>query len=118
MFVLEPSATPVASTWGIVAIVLALGAVAWRAFRRQLNRGGAVLLAVIAIGTAAAAVWAATIVMDGAVGDWSGVPLGTDITDDSSNDDPAEDIVALFMTKDATNVYARIEREKHRRGVQ
>ncbi len=110
LFVVEPSAVPVVSTWGILVIVLGLGAVAWWSLGRRANGSGTLLLAVIGVVATAATVRAVTIVLDGAVGDWSGVPpLGTDLIGDSSNGDLAEDIVALFMTKDATNVYARVD---------
>lgn len=54
--------------------------------------------------------WAATIVMDRAVADWTGVPvLGTDLVNDSSADDDGEDIVAAFATSDLDKVYSRID---------
>lgn len=54
--------------------------------------------------------YAAVIKVDGQVPDWSGIsPLGTDAVGDSSSDDPAEDIVATFVTADDENIYFRVD---------
>ncbi|MFQ5668455.1 MAG: hypothetical protein ACE5I7_18780 [Candidatus Binatia bacterium] len=48
--------------------------------------------------------------MDGDVTDWAGVPQSaTDDLDDSTNNDPAEDMKGGFVDDDGTNMYFRID---------
>lgn len=99
---------PVLSAGSIALCVLLLMAVAWRASRR---RQPAVVIAAFAVFALSAAVaWAATIMLDGNVADWAGIsPIATDVVNDSTIDDPGEDIAAAFVTADALNVYFRMD---------
>src|SRR4029453_15108556 len=57
----------------------------------------------------AVAAWAATIVLDGEIGDWAGIaPLGSDPVGDSGGS-ASTDIVALFTTADAVDFFVRID---------
>jgi hypothetical protein len=107
LWVIErPVPAPVASQAGLAAIVLLLGGVGLWALRR---RGPArVLIVLLTVAGTALIAWAATIVMDGQVNDWAGIPpLGVNQTGGSG--DPAYDIVAFFATADGTNLYLRID---------
>lgn len=101
-----PVPAPVASQAGLAAIVLLLGGVGLCALRR---RGPArVVIVLLTVTVTALIAWVATIVMDGQVNDWAGIPpLGVNQTGGSG--DPACDIVALLATADGTNVYVRID---------
>lgn len=108
-FSLDGKSVP-ALSWvglGLCASILLL-ATAWLLRR---NRKSA--FALVALGAVVASVMTAravTIMLDGAVGDWSGVPAaGTDVLNDSTVNDPGEDIVAAFITADAQNVYFRMD---------
>lgn len=104
------AAIPALGTYGLAFLGVAIAAAAFGLLRSRAGVACGLLLAVL-IGLGAASVaYAATITMDGQVGDWAGITaLGTDPTGDSSINDPAEDIVAGFATFDATNVYFRID---------
>jgi hypothetical protein len=81
---------------------------AYRLRRSPAAAAVAVTLALTAVVVATA--WAVTISLDGNVGDWATTPaIATDITGDSSIDDPAEDIVAAFATADAQKIYFRMD---------
>ena len=100
---------PLLSTAGLALSVLLLGGVAWWALRRR-SIPPAFLLALAITAGAAATVYALTMSMDGQVGDWGALPpVATDPTHDSTNNDPAEDLVAGFLTADKTNVYFRMD---------
>lgn len=92
---------------GLLAVLLITVAVVLlrrRPLQRAWVAGFVGLLAVAGVA------WAATIVMDGAVADWTGVSvLGNDVVNDSSADDDGEDIVAVFATSDSNKVYFRID---------
>jgi len=94
----------------LLAAILFLVAVAAWSLRH--SKRSAPSLALLLLSLTASAVVALTIVMDGQVGDWTGTaPAGTDAIGDSSNVpmDPAEDIVAGFLTADADNLYIRVD---------
>jgi Protein of unknown function (DUF1566) len=101
---------PLLSPTGLALSVLLLGGVAWWALRRRLSPRQAFLLALAVTASAAATAVALTVVTDGQVGDWDGLPpVATDPTGDSTNHDPAEDLVAGFLTTDDTTVYLRLD---------
>ena len=101
---------PLLSPVGLGASVLLLGAVGWWALRRGLRPRRAALLVAVALGGMAATAWALTIVMDGQVNDWGTLaPVATDPSGDSSLNDPADDLVAGFLTADGSNVYFRLD---------
>jgi hypothetical protein len=80
--------------------------VAGRGLRR---RSGVAVAVAFTLATATAA-WAVTIMLDGDVSDWAGLsPIATDVLNDSSAGDPAEDIAAAFVTEDAQNLYFRMD---------
>jgi hypothetical protein len=101
---------PVLSSVGLGLMTLLLLGAATVLLRKAGRTHSVGLMAVGVIMVIAAVAWAATIVMDGQVTDWSGIPqLGTDLVGDSSVGDDGEDIVAAFVTSDATQVYFRID---------
>lgn len=51
--------------------------------------------------------WAATVIRDGSVGDWSGVPPA--VTDAKGDAPPNADIVAVFYQQDPANLYLRYD---------
>jgi len=104
-FVVQAAVTPVAGPWGVAGMVLVLGGVgAWALWRRQ--RALRMLAVACVVAGATAVVWAATITMDGQVGDWAGIPpLGTK----PPGGTPGVSLVALFTTADAVNLYVRID---------
>lgn len=101
---------PLLSTTGLAMSVLLLGGVAWWVLRRRVSSQRAVLLALVVTAGGAATALALTIVMDGQVGDWGGVPpVATDPKGDSSLHDPNEDLVAGFLATDGTSLYFRMD---------
>jgi hypothetical protein len=104
-----PVYVPTLSTAGLALCVLLLGGGALWALRRRRRAHQAALVAVALMAGVATAT-PLTIVMDGQVGDWGALPpVATDPTYDSSNADPAEDLVAGFLTTDGTRVYFRVD---------
>ncbi len=72
--------------------------------RRVLRVIGSLLLLVS--GTA----WAATIILDGQIGDWTGIaPLATDPAGDTSSGAQTLDMRAAFFTLDDSRVYGRVD---------
>jgi len=107
LFTVPVAAVPALSIPGLALAVLVLAGVALWALRRRAHRAAVVALALTA-GVATATPM--TIVMDGQVGDWGALPpVATDPAYDSSNDDPAEDLLAGFLTTDGTSVYFRVD---------
>jgi hypothetical protein len=102
-------AVPALSTSALLVCALLLLGITWRSFRRS----GAVGLALgcaAFVASMSATAWAITIMLDGGVTDWAGLsPIATDALNDSTADDPAEDIAAAFVTADATNIYFRMD---------
>jgi hypothetical protein len=102
-----PVPVPALSTPGLALSVLLLGGAALWALRR---RRRALHAALVAVALTAGIATATTIVMDGQVGDWGALPpVATHPAYDSSNDDPAEDLLAGFLTTDSSNVYFRVD---------
>jgi hypothetical protein len=100
---------PALSWFGLGLTSLLLLVVAWISLR-SFKRGRPVVAMTLLVASLAATAWAATIVLDGNVGDWSGIPpIATDQLDDSTADDDGEDFVAMFATSDATNLYFRLD---------
>jgi hypothetical protein len=100
---------PALSSLGIGLTALLLVAIACLSLRRYGPAQRAVaMLALIVSFTATA--WAVTIALDGNIADWATVaPIAMDQTNDSTNNDPAEDFVAAFVTADAGNLYFRMD---------
>lgn len=99
---------PMLSTSGLVLCTVLLALMGWRTTR---HRRPAVftVAALVSLATLTAA-WAATIVTDGNVTDWAGIPaIATDVLNDTTADDPGEDIAAAFVTADAQNLYFRMD---------
>jgi hypothetical protein len=109
IFDLGASGVPLLTPGGVfVCVAVLVGLAAWNLRRRRPQVAAAVLA--VGIATAAATGWAVTIMLDGMLGDWASVPqIAQDILDDSTADDPAEDIVAAYVTADAQNVYFRMD---------
>jgi hypothetical protein len=102
-----PVSVPALSTPGLALGVLLLGGAALWALRRRRRALHATL---VALALTAGIATATTIVMDGQVGDWGTLPpVATHPAYDSSNDDPAEDLLAGFLTADSTNIYFRVD---------
>jgi len=101
---------PLLSGVGLALAALVLSGVAAVSLRRRGATYGTAALALLAVGTVAVTAWAATIIMDGGTGDWTGIPpFGTDLVGDSSIGVDGEDIVAAFATSDPGKVYFRID---------
>jgi hypothetical protein len=102
-----PVFVPALSTPGLALSVLLLGGAALWALRRRPRAHHAAL---VALALTAGIATATTIVMDGQVGDWGSLPpVATHPAYESTNDDPAEDLLAGFLTTDSTNVYFRVD---------
>ena len=100
---------PALSNLALALCAVLLTAGAWWGLRRRSTLASA-LLAVAFLSSLAMTAWAVTIMLDGNVSDWTGVPrAGTDAVNDSSVGDPAEDIAAAFVTADAQNLYFRMD---------
>ncbi len=100
---------PALSPFALGLTALVLFAVAWIALR-SFGRARPLVTATTVVLAVAATAWAATIALDGNVGDWAGIqPIATDQLDDSTADDDGEDFVAAFATADATNLYFRLD---------
>ncbi|MEO8345815.1 MAG: PASTA domain-containing protein, partial [Betaproteobacteria bacterium] len=98
--------TPVPlSPWLVLPLSLLLMAVTFWWRRRYPGQSGLMLLVVFL--AVSGLVWAATVVRDGAIGDWGGVgPAVTDATSDAPLD---ADIAAVFYQKDGSNLFFRID---------
>ena len=105
-----PAPAPVLSATGLMLALALLATVAWWTLRRRVSPFHAALLVGMITAGSVIAAFAVTIVMDGQIPDWSGLaPIATDAPGDSSNNDPAEDLIAVFMTADNVNVYMRFD---------
>jgi hypothetical protein len=109
LFSLSNRTAPALSHLALACCALLLSVIAGWGLRQR----GRLVTTIVAVGflsSLAMTVWAATIMLDGNVTDWVGVPrAGTDALDDSSIGDPAEDIAAAFVTADAQNLYFRMD---------
>lgn len=104
----EPVAAPrpvPLSPWLALPLALAIGALAWRFARRRPEHARAVAMLVVFAFSGLA--WAASVVRDGAIGDWAGVPPA--VVDPDGDAPPDADIVAVFAQTDAANLYLRID---------
>ncbi len=95
-------AIPALGLLGLVLLVAAFAFVASRRLKVGLASLGALLMA--------SAVWAANFVVDGAVGDWSGVPaVASDAQGDAVGADPGAEIYALFAAEEGGRLYYRVD---------
>ena len=108
--VLPPAPVPALSPFGLGLVIALLIAVAWWGLQRRFGPSAAALLGVLLTAATVVTAYAVSIVMDGEVTDWSGIePIATDPSGDSTHADPAEDLVAVFMTADNTKLYFRFD---------
>ena len=99
---------PVLNACGMFAAILLLGGAGIYLLKKRMPLR--MLSIVLMLGFGIGMAWAATILIDGQVGDWAGItPLVTDPIGDSSNDDRNEDIRAGYMTSDSANLYFRMD---------
>jgi hypothetical protein len=105
LFLGSAAPAPALTPWGQAGGVLVLGGIGlWALWRRRASLR--VLVALGALGGAAAVVWAATIAPDGQAGDWAGIPpLGTQ----PAGSVPGVSVAALFATADTANLYVRVD---------
>lgn len=95
-------AIPALGLLGLVLLVAAFAFVASRRLKVGLASLGALLMA--------SAVWAANFVVDGAVGDWTGVTaIATDGQADAVGADPGAEIYALFAAEEGGRLYYRVD---------
>jgi len=108
---LDPAAPPILqvpvplSPWLVLPLGFLLFASAawWR--RRHPNQGS--LLACLLLVLVSGLVWAATVTLDGNVGDWSGI---SPVAGNARGSAPIDaNIVAVFYQSDAANLYFRID---------
>jgi hypothetical protein len=101
---------PTLSQWGMLIFIVALGFSAIGILiSRKLSRSCVFSILLGVLGVVGIA-WAATIILDGQVGDWINInPSVIDPFCDSSNDDLYEDIIAGFITSDQNNLYFRMD---------
>ena len=106
VFTGPPIAIPTLGLAGLLLLGVLLAVFAGRVMRkhRALRVLGVSLLLV------AGAAWAATIVLDGQIADWSGIPASaTDPAGDASNGSSTLDIRAAFVTSDSAWIYGRLD---------
>lgn len=78
--------------------------------RRRLTGTARSMAAVALLVSLSGIAYALTITLDGQVADWKDVPPAVnDPDDDSSYNDPGEEILAVFATSDTQNVYLRVD---------
>lgn len=95
---------------GLIILSMIFAIVSIYFIRTRKIRESKILLLIIAIFSIVTLAWAATITIDGYVNDWNGINSSVqDSENDSSIDDPLEDIIAGFMTSDASNYYFRMD---------
>jgi hypothetical protein len=101
---------PTLSQWGMMIFIVVLGLSALGfLFSRKPSRSCTFSILLGVLGVVGIA-WAATITLDGQVGDWANIdPAVTDPFCDSSNNDLYEDIIAGFITSDQSNLYFRMD---------
>ncbi|HPQ61053.1 MAG TPA: hypothetical protein PLR43_05970, partial [Syntrophales bacterium] len=93
----------------VVLGLLILAAALWMIRRRRTFPGSLFLFFLIAV-LAVRLAWAASIVLDGQVGDWAGLsPAVTDPSGDSSSGNPYEDICLGYATSDTGKLYFRMD---------
>lgn len=103
------TATPTLSLPLLIGSAATLMVLALWSMRRG-RRAAVTFFVVLGVVTSVVTAWALTITSDGDISDWSGVPpIATDVLGDSSIGDPAEDIAAAFVARDAQNVYFRMD---------
>ena len=93
------------SPWLVLALTVVLATVGARWLRRHPEHGTLVVCVVLI--AASGLVWAATVTLDGNVGDWNGV--APDTTNAPGSGPVDANIVAVFHQSDATNLYMRID---------
>lgn len=99
------SAIPLLSPLGLALLAALLGACGWRATKGRRIVG--VVAAGLMVSSLAGLAWAASMLLDGHVGDWAGVsPSATDAKGNAPLD---ADLVAIFAQSDGTRVYFRID---------
>ncbi|HYN38985.1 MAG TPA: hypothetical protein VES39_07025, partial [Rhodospirillales bacterium] len=98
------------SPWLVLPLsLLLLGGAAW--WRRRHPEQTALLVLLVFI-AGSGLVWAATVLRDGNVNDWTGVAPAVS---DAAGDAPVNaDIVAVFTQQDGTNLYVRIDADVRR----
>jgi RHS repeat-associated protein len=101
----RPVGIPMQSSHALFALVALVCLLALRTLRR---RGMVAGVATVCLGLGTAAlVWAATVLLDGEIGDWSGIaPLATSPKGNAAKN---ADVVALFYQHDGTRAYFRID---------
>ena len=93
------------SPWLVPPLALLLfGAVLWLRRRYPGETRLALLVAALAVSGIA---WAATVLRDGNIADWTGVPPA--VTDASGDAPAGADIVAVFFQQDASTLYLRVD---------
>ncbi len=88
---------------GAIALLLVLGTLHWH---RRHPQHASLFVLVLLCGVSAL-VWAATVVLDGQVSDWSGISAS--VTDPKGDAPVDTDIVAVYTQRDATRLYFRID---------
>ncbi len=110
LFQLPSAPVPLLTAAGTAACAALLGAAAFAALRRRVDRRAAWVLVLLAGTGVASVALALTIQLDGEVQDWQSLtPVATDPEGDSSLQDAAEDLVAGFLTADGFNLYVRFD---------
>jgi RHS repeat-associated protein len=100
-----PVTIPTHSPYALFALVALVCLLAMRSLRGR-GAGAAVALVCLTFG-ATALVWAATVLLDGQIGDWSGIaPLARNPKGNAAKN---ADVTALFYQHDATRAYFRID---------
>ncbi len=101
---------PALNKTGFIILSIMIGFISIYFIKTRKTHMGKLLFLIFAIVSIATFAWAATITIDGNVNDWNGINSSvTDPEDDSSIDDPLEDIIAGFMTSDSNNYYFRMD---------
>ncbi len=88
---------------GTIALLLVLGTLHWH--RRHPQHASLCVLVLLC--GASTLVWAASVLLDGQVSDWSGISAS--VTDPQGDAPVDTDIVAVFTQRDTTRLYFRID---------
>ncbi len=111
----DPLSIPTLTQWGMIILCMVLLGISMWTLRRNQYRKAIYSVLFVCLIISATVAWAATIIINGDMSDWSGISniIPDETYDDQSSKDPFtgpnEDIRFGYVTSDDDNIYFRID---------